>query len=104
MPYIISRPHLVLESHPLGLIFHLVLESYLLGLIFHSYLSAVTEFITGRDIDTCPSDGNAGTSGYSTGQALNEMGVARMDIYDSEIACETAGPRCLKRSLFVCFS
>lgn len=56
--------------------------------MFHSYLSAVTEFLTGRDIDTCPGDENAGTSGYSTGQALNEMGVARMDIYDSEIACE----------------
>lgn len=64
-----------------------------LVLICHSYLSAVTEFITGREIDTCPGDENAGTSGYSTGQALNEMGVARMDIYDSEIACETAVPR-----------
>ncbi|CAM9315125.1 unnamed protein product, partial [Laminaria digitata] len=51
-----------------------------------AYLSAVTEFITGRDIDACPGDDDAGTSGYSTGQALNNEGVARMDIYDSEIA------------------
>lgn len=50
----------------------------------------MTEFITGRDIDACPGDDNAGTSGYSTGQALNNEGVARMDIYDSEIACEAA--------------
>lgn len=55
-----------------------------------SYLSAVTEFLTGRDIDTCPGDTSAGEEGYSTGQALNNMGIARMDIYDSEVACETA--------------
>lgn len=54
------------------------------------YLSAVTEFITGREKDTCPSDTNAGATGYSTGQAKNQMGVARMDIYDSELACKLA--------------
>eukprot|EP00904_Undaria_pinnatifida_P001749 jgi/Undpi1/11575/HiC_scaffold_30.g13871.m1 len=51
-----------------------------------AYLSAVTEFLTGRDIDTCPGDTSAGEEGYSTGQALNNMGIARMDIYDSEVA------------------
>ncbi|CAM9841771.1 unnamed protein product [Ectocarpus sp. 12 AP-2014] len=52
------------------------------------YLSAITEFITGRDEDLCPSDTQAGEDGYSTGQAKEQMGVARMDIYDSELACE----------------
>ncbi|CAB1104565.1 MEP12 [Ectocarpus sp. CCAP 1310/34] len=50
------------------------------------YLSAITEFITGRDEDLCPSDTQAGEDGYSTGQAKEQMGVARMDIYDSELA------------------
>lgn len=44
-----------------------------------SYLSAITEKITGRDEDTCPD---------STGNAKNDMGDARMDIFRSEIACE----------------
>lgn len=58
-----------------------------------SYLSAVTEKITGRTEDTCPDDPRADEEGYSTGRAKNDMGDARMDIFKSEIACEiTARP------------
>lgn len=46
-----------------------------------SYLSAVTEKITGRAEDTCPD---------STGNAKNDLGNSRMDIFRSEIACEEA--------------
>eukprot|EP00904_Undaria_pinnatifida_P001001 jgi/Undpi1/10901/HiC_scaffold_3.g01427.m1 len=51
-----------------------------------SYLSAVTEKITGRTEDTCPDDPRADEEGYSTGRAKNDMGDARMDIFKSEIA------------------
>ena len=53
-----------------------------------SYISAITEFITGREVDLCDDDPLKGTAGYSTGEAKENMGVARMDIYDSEIGCE----------------
>ncbi|CBJ32091.1 Mannuronan C-5-epimerase [Ectocarpus siliculosus] len=45
-----------------------------------SYLSAVTEKITGRTKDTCPDD-----SSSSNGQAKKDMGNANMDIHRSEI-------------------
>ncbi|CAM9171351.1 unnamed protein product [Ectocarpus sp. 12 AP-2014] len=45
-----------------------------------SYLSAVTEKITGRTKDTCPDD-----SSSSNGQAKRDMGNANMDIHRSEI-------------------
>lgn len=53
-----------------------------------SHISALTEIITGRKIDTCPGDVRAGEAGYSTGQALYNKGVATMDIFSSEIACK----------------
>lgn len=46
----------------------------------HSYISAITEIITGRTQDTCP-DG-------AGGNAKVNMGSAHMDIYRSEIGCE----------------
>lgn len=54
----------------------------------NSYLSAVTEKITGRDQDECPDDPRRDEDDYSTGQAKNDMGNSRMDILRSEIACE----------------
>lgn len=54
----------------------------------NSYISAITEFITGREVDLCNDDELKGTEGYSTGEAKENMGVARMDIYSSELACE----------------
>ncbi|CAM9245308.1 unnamed protein product, partial [Hapterophycus canaliculatus] len=51
-----------------------------------AYVSAVTEFITGREEDSCPSDEREGEEGYSTGEAKENRGVARMDIYSSELA------------------
>lgn len=52
-----------------------------------SHISALTEIITGREIDTCPDDVRTGEPGYSTGQALYDKGVASMDIFNSEISC-----------------
>lgn len=57
----------------------LVISSLTCAFVFGSHLSAITEKITGRDEDTCPD---------STGNAKNDMGDARMDIFRSEIACE----------------
>lgn len=57
--------------------------------MFGSYLSAITEKITGRAEDACPDDPLADEEGYSTGQAKNDMGDANMDILRSEIACES---------------
>lgn len=54
----------------------------------NSYLSAVTEKITGREQDTCPDDPRRNEEGYSTGSAKKDMGNSRMDILRSEIACE----------------
>lgn len=54
-----------------------------------SYVGAVTEILTGREEDMCLDDPRRGESDYSTGEAKEDMGVARMDIYDSELACET---------------
>eukprot|EP00904_Undaria_pinnatifida_P001002 jgi/Undpi1/10902/HiC_scaffold_3.g01428.m1 len=50
-----------------------------------SYLSAITEKITGRTEDTCPDDPQADEEDYITGQAKNDMGSANMDILNSEI-------------------
>lgn len=54
----------------------------------YSHISALTEIITGREIDTCPDDVRAGEPGYSTGQALYDKGVATMNIFNSEIGCK----------------
>lgn len=48
-----------------------------------SHISAISEVITGRVEDTCPED-----SSDSNGQAKADMGIAKMDIFRSEIACE----------------
>ena len=52
-----------------------------------SHISALTEIITGREIDTCPGDTRAGEPGYSTGQALYDKGTGILDIFSSEIGC-----------------
>ena len=48
-----------------------------------SHVSAISEVITGRVEDTCPDD-----SSDNNGQAKADMGIAKMDIHRSEIACE----------------
>lgn len=53
-----------------------------------SYLSAITERITGRSVDKCPDDPRINEEGYSSGRAKEDMGNANMDISNSEIACE----------------
>ena len=58
------------------------------ALCFGSYLSAITEKITGRTEDTCPDDPQADEEDYITGQAKNDMGSANMDILNSEIGCK----------------
>eukprot|EP00904_Undaria_pinnatifida_P001709 jgi/Undpi1/11539/HiC_scaffold_30.g13836.m1 len=50
-----------------------------------AHISALTEIITGREIDTCPGDTRAGEPGYSTGQALYDKGTGILDIFSSEI-------------------
>lgn len=52
----------------------------------NSYVSAITEKITGRTKDTCPDMPQI--EDESTGKAKNDMGNARMDIFRSELACE----------------
>lgn len=49
----------------------------------HSHISAISEVITGRVEDTCPDDPSD-----VNGAAKSDMGIARMDILRSEIACE----------------
>ncbi|CAN0463675.1 unnamed protein product, partial [Ascophyllum nodosum] len=53
-----------------------------------SFLSAITERITGRTEDTCPDDpvDENDDPDYSNGSAKDDMGNARMDIFRSEIA------------------
>lgn len=73
-------------------VFQMLLVSFLARacspVALDSYLSAVTEKITGRDQDECPDDPRRDEEDYSTGQAKNDMGDSRMDILRSEIACE----------------
>lgn len=59
-------------------------------MVFTSYLSTVTEKLTGRDEDKCDSSPKANDDGYSTGAAKEDMGNSRMDILRSEIGCERA--------------
>lgn len=61
-----------------------MLRSYLLDT---SFLSAITEKITGRPKDTCP--GLPETDEVSNGRAKLHMGNARMDIINSEIGCKS---------------
>lgn len=51
-----------------------------------SYISAITEKITGRVEDEC--NDVVVEEGESRGNAKEDKGVARMDILRSEIGCE----------------
>ena len=63
--------------------------------MINSYLSAITEKITGREKDTCPDDPveENDDPDYSNGSAKEDMGNARMDINRSEIGCEIMDAR-----------
>lgn len=62
-----------------------VSNSYQLSAI--SYISAITEFITGREVDLCNDDELKGTEGYSTGEAKENMGGRGQDGYLQLRAC-----------------
>lgn len=63
-----------------------------------SYISAVTEIITGREEDLCLAYEAANPGSSSSGKAKNNMGTANMDISRSEIACEKNEPCCRRET------